>query len=62
MATYPGYRHWNRMESERRPVHKEKLTSQQRQSVIDRARSGESPQTLALEFGITAAYVRLLRS
>jgi len=37
-----------------------KLTSSQRQDVISRFRDGEDPKDLALEYGITASYVRQL--
>lgn len=37
-----------------------KLTSQQRWEVTQRRDEGEDPKDLALEFGITASYVRQL--
>lgn len=37
-----------------------KLTPQQRWDVAQRRDEGEDPKDLALEFGITAAYVRQL--
>ncbi|HEY6019699.1 MAG TPA: hypothetical protein VIY48_07305 [Candidatus Paceibacterota bacterium] len=40
--------------------HRRKLTPQQRWDVTQRRNEGEDPKDLALEFGITASYVRQL--
>jgi hypothetical protein len=41
--------------------HRAKLTPQDRQDIQDRLEAGESPQALALEYKVTAAYIRTHR-
>lgn len=40
--------------------HVQKITPEQKQEVIRRRYEGEDPRDLALEFGISAAYIRNL--
>lgn len=49
----------NRMLS-RPAMGKRKITSSQRDDIIERGREGEDPKDLALEYSITASYVREL--
>ncbi len=55
MATYPGYEVWNA----RRPVRR-KVTPQQMDEIKQRRWDGEDPKALALEFGISANYIRTM--
>lgn len=57
MSVYEGYRRFNRLSP---PDRRAKLTPQQRVDIVLRKMEGVDPKELALEYKVTASYIRAL--